>query len=98
MSGVVWLEHVAEPTRLHIVRSLCGSAEATAQELAGDSCNYYTLRRHLDALVAAGVVSERSGMSDGQTLGRPPARFSLHPEIRESVALALTFTAQRFVG
>ena len=86
---IAWLDMVAEPTRLHIIRTLSQSADATALELAEGGCSYHTLRRHLDALVSAGVVAERLGESDGQTPGRPPSRFSLSPEIRKSVAAAL---------
>jgi predicted ArsR family transcriptional regulator len=81
-----WLNLVADPIRLHILRSLAEVGNATATDLAnwGRASNQ-TMRRHLDAMVAFGVVDEQAGESDGQTPGRPAARFSLRPGIRESV-------------
>jgi predicted ArsR family transcriptional regulator len=81
-----WLETIAEPTRLYILRSLVGVGEATAADLANGPASTQTLRRHLEALVSTGLIDERPGKSDGETPGRPAARFSLVPEIRESVA------------
>jgi predicted ArsR family transcriptional regulator len=81
-----WLDVVADPVRIHILRALSEVAEATASDLAvnGMSSNQ-TLRRHLDAMVTLGVIEERPGQSDGETPGRPAARFSLPNEVRESV-------------
>jgi DNA-binding transcriptional ArsR family regulator len=84
-----WLDVIADPVRLQILRSLSQVPEATATELAVRSpASYQTLRRHLDALEAVGVVETRPGVSDGETGGRPAARFSLTPGVRESVCLA----------
>ncbi|HEY5052827.1 MAG TPA: winged helix-turn-helix domain-containing protein [Solirubrobacterales bacterium] len=81
-----WLEVVADPVRLQILRALTQVGEATASDLAGHSqTSYQTLRRHLDALETFGVIHAKPGKSDGETPGRPAARFSLQPEIRESV-------------
>lgn len=80
-----WVEAIAEPTRLHIVRSLAAVSKATAADLAGGAASAQTLRRHLEALVATGLVDELPGESDGETPGRPAAHFRLVPEIRESV-------------
>lgn len=81
-----WLEAVADPIRLQIVRSLSHMSEASAADLAiSGQASCQTMRRHLDAMVAIGVIRERAGESDGQTPGRPASRFSLHPEVRESV-------------
>ena len=84
-----WLDVVADPVRLQILRALSQVAEATVSELAADSpASYQTLRRHLEALETFGVISERPGVSDGATSGRPAARFSLSPDVRESVRSA----------
>ncbi len=88
------LEAVADPVRLHILRTLSAVPDATAAELAqrGLASNR-TLRRHLEALVVYGVIDEREGESDGQTPGRPATRFSLSPEIenpRDGLHVALT--------
>jgi predicted ArsR family transcriptional regulator len=81
-----WLDVIADPVRLQILRSLSQVTEATASELAVRSqASYQTLRRHLDALEAFGVIQARPGQSDGETSGRPAARFSLTAEVRESV-------------
>lgn len=81
-----WLDVVADPVRLHILRSLSGVAEATVAELIDlGPASAQTLRRHLEDLVAVGVIQERPGESDGETPGRPPARFSLQADVRESV-------------
>ena len=83
-----WLDVVADPVRLQIVRSLSQVDNATAAELAaGSPASYQTLRRHLEALQANGVIEARPGTSDGES-GRPPMRFSLGPGVRESVRSA----------
>ncbi len=81
-----WLDAIADPVRIHILRALSEVTEATAADLAahGMSSNQ-TLRRHLEAMVTLGVIEERPGQSDGETPGRPAARFSLPAEVRESV-------------
>jgi predicted ArsR family transcriptional regulator len=81
------LDVVADPVRLGLVRCLAEGREATAAELSGRcQANGQTIRRHLEALVSSGIVVETVGMTDGATPGRPAARFSLHPEARESLA------------
>ena len=85
-----WLDVVADPVRLQILRTLSRVPDATASELAASSpASYQTLRRHLEALEAFGVIRTRAGVSDGETAGRPAARFSLDPEMRESVRSAI---------
>jgi predicted ArsR family transcriptional regulator len=81
-----WLEVVADPIRLGILRSLSEVPEATTSDLTcRGQASSQTLRRHLDALVALGVIREHPAQSDGETPGRPAARFSLPTEVRESV-------------
>jgi DNA-binding transcriptional ArsR family regulator len=89
-----WLEVIADPIRLTILRSLSQVEEATASDLATWSqASSQTLRRHLEALVSLGVIREHPARSDGETPGRPPARFSLPVEMRESVRSVLAATA-----
>jgi predicted ArsR family transcriptional regulator len=77
---------VADPTRVHIIRSLSQLGMATAADLATTAAaSPQTLRRHLEALVMTGVLDEHPGQSDGETPGRPPSRFSLSPETRDSI-------------
>ena len=84
-----WINVVADPVRLQILRTLSDVADATASELARNSpASHQTLRRHLEALEAFGVIQARPGVSDGETSGRPAARFSLSPAVRESVRSA----------
>jgi len=85
-----WLEAIAEPTRLYILRSLFNVPEATVTDLVASWASAQTLRRHLDALVSIGVIDERPGESDGETPGRPAARFRLVPEVREGLAAVLS--------
>jgi predicted ArsR family transcriptional regulator len=81
-----WLLAVADPVRLHILTSLLSTAEATASDLASGLASPQTLRRHLEALVSTGVVAETPGRSDGETPGRPAARFRLEPNVRAIVS------------
>jgi len=81
-----WLDAVADPVRLQIIRVLARLGEANASELAGHGpASYQTLRRHLGALEAAGVIESTPGVSDGHTSGRPAIRFRLTAAVRESV-------------
>ena len=85
-----WLEVIADPVRLGILRSLSQVTEATTTDLASwGQASSQTLRRHLDALVSVGVIVEHPAESDGETPGRPAARFSLSAEMRESVRSVL---------
>jgi predicted ArsR family transcriptional regulator len=85
-----WLEVIADPIRLSILRSLSQVSEATTADLANwGQASSQTLRRHLDALVSVGVILEHPARSDGETPGRPAARFSLPAEMRESVRSVL---------
>jgi DNA-binding transcriptional ArsR family regulator len=81
-----WLEVIADPIRLGILRSLSEVKEATTSDLATwGQASSQTLRRHLEALVSLGVIREHPARSDGETPGRPAARFSLSSEVRKSV-------------
>lgn len=84
-----WIDVVADPVRLRILRTLSQVEDATISELASESpASYQTLRRHLEALQASGVIRARAGVSEGRS-GRPAARFSLEPGLRESVRSAV---------
>lgn len=81
-----WLEVIADPVRLGILRSLSELPQATTSDLVErGQASSQTLRRHLEALVSLGVIDEHPPRSDGETPGRPAARFSLSREVRESV-------------
>lgn len=83
--GPGWLLVVADPVRLGILRSLSRVNDATMATLAVDGASSQTLRRHLRDLVLLGVVKEHPAESDGETPGRPAARYSLPRETRQSV-------------
>src|SRR5262245_43113738 len=85
-----WLDTVAEPTRLYILLSLLATPNATVADLLDGWSSAPTLRRHLAALVSGGVIDERPGESDGETPGRPAARFRLAPEVRDGLTAALS--------
>jgi predicted ArsR family transcriptional regulator len=85
-----WIGAIADPVRLAILRSLIAVGDATvAEPIAFGSASSQTIRRHLESLVAVGIVAERTGESDGETAGRPASRFSLQPEVREGVRVFL---------
>jgi DNA-binding transcriptional ArsR family regulator len=80
-----WLDVLLDPLRLEILYLLSNLAEATAAELTSQThASGPTLRKHLEVLVAGNLVRERRGESDGLTPGRPPTRFSVDPNVRES--------------
>ena len=87
-----WLDAIAEPTRLYILRALLRVPDATVAELMASRTSAQTLRRHLDALVSTGVIAEYAGESDGETPGRPAARFRLVPEVREGLSLLIAMS------
>ncbi|HEV3228741.1 MAG TPA: helix-turn-helix domain-containing protein [Solirubrobacteraceae bacterium] len=72
-----WLDAVANPIRLQIVRELSQRQPASLDELATSvSAQRGTLRAHLQALVQAGVVARLPGEPDGRR-GRPPMLYGL---------------------
>jgi predicted ArsR family transcriptional regulator len=88
-----WLDVIADPVRLQILRALSQVGEATTADLAlRGQASYQTLRRHLEALEAVGVIQARPGESDGETLGRPAALFRLRPDVRKSVRTVFSAT------
>jgi predicted ArsR family transcriptional regulator len=97
--SMTWLMAIADPVRLQILRTLSRVADATASELAvRGQTSHQTLRRHLEALEVAGVIQVCPGRSDGETAGRPAARFSLAPDLRRSIRTALGEAGASAVG
>jgi predicted ArsR family transcriptional regulator len=94
-----WLDVIADPVRLQILRALSQVTDASASELANRGpASYQTLRRHLEALEALRVIRSEPGVSDGETSGRPAARFSLTPDVRESVCSVFDGPARHALG
>lgn len=76
-----WTQVLTDPVRLAVLRGLCELGEVTIAELSrGCHTSDSTVRRHLDALVALGLVRERPGERDGLTPGRPASSFVLDPD------------------
>lgn len=81
-----WLFGVADPIRLAILRALSEVDSATMAEInCLTAASRPTLRRHLLAMVALGLISEEVGKSDGMTTGRPATRFSLQAAVADEM-------------
>ena len=79
-----WLVVFTDPVRLTVLRHLHDLGTATVTELStGAHTSSRTLRRHLDALVALGIVHEVDDEREGVRPGRPPNRFLLDPDVRQ---------------
>ena len=79
--------------RLGVLRGLSGKERATAAQLrAASQASLPTLRRHLGALIAIGLIEELPGESDGETVGRPAAQFRINPDLRASVESTFRFS------
>lgn len=79
-----WLDVLGDPIRILLLERLLVVDEASARELLGTiDASEPTLRRHLEKMVALGLVVERRGTRNGLTPGRPACRFRLQPEVRE---------------
>lgn len=82
-----WHHFLTDPVRLALVHSLYEVGSLTVSQLAERGyADHRTLKRHLDAMVALGLIFEYPGQGDGSTPGRPAARFALDPRVRESLA------------
>lgn len=76
-----WMAILTDPVRLVVLRALCEMRTATTAELR-ERCHSSdpTVRRHLEALEALGLVREQPGERDGLTPGRPARTFTLDAE------------------
>jgi DNA-binding transcriptional ArsR family regulator len=94
ISGMAWLEAIADPIRLGIVRELSRRSDASLNELAhAVTAAPETIRRHVRQLERAGVVTALPRMPDGESRGRPPVRYRLaSPPDSEARALGLMST------
>lgn len=90
MSGGVhpsWLDVLSDPVKLNLIAAMIELEEASAAELRRHShTSDPTLRRHLQALAALGVVEELPGESNGESPGRPATRFRLDRRLRGRAA------------
>jgi DNA-binding transcriptional ArsR family regulator len=71
-----WAAILTDPARLSLLHGLCQLESATIAELRR-FCHTSdpTVRRHLEALEALGLVREEPAERDGVTAGRPPKRY-----------------------
>jgi len=83
-----WVAVLIDPARLSVLRGLCQLEAATFAELRR-VCHISdpTLRRHLEALEAMGLVREELAERDGITSGRPPTRFVLANDAAEHLSV-----------
>ncbi len=82
-----WLAILTDPVRLALLRALCELGIASAAELRQSThTSDRSLRRHLEALVALGVVKEQGGLSDGLTRGRPASHYAVDAQVGERAA------------
>jgi DNA-binding transcriptional ArsR family regulator len=82
-----WAAILTDPVRLAVLRALSELQSATIAELR---CRCHaserTVRRHLEALGALGLVLEQPGERDGLSPGRPGRRFVLDAEVGTRVS------------
>ena len=79
-----WHHFLTDPVRLALVQSLYEVGPLTVPQLAKRGhADHRTLKRHLDSMVALGLIFEYRGEGDGSTPGRPASRFALDLEVRE---------------
>jgi predicted ArsR family transcriptional regulator len=73
-----WAAVLTDPIRLSVLRALCELRPATALDLCR-RCHSSdpTVRRHLTALEAIGLVRGQPGERDGLTAGRPAKRYTI---------------------
>lgn len=86
---------ISDPVRFAVLCALCELGTATMAELL-PRCHTSerTVRRHLDALAALGLVAEEPGERDGLTPGRPAARFTLDGAVAPRVRSVLTLLSE----
>lgn len=90
-----WLGVLSDPVRLNLLRCLCEVEAVTTTELAPRAhTSERTVRRHLEALVELGLAEEWQGESDGETPGRPAARYALLATVREQALTLFELLSQ----
>lgn len=99
--GVEWLEALADPIRLGIVRHLARYGSASRTELAvAVAAVPETVRRHLAQLEGAGVVEPLAPEPGTGSRGRPPIRYRLvrQPTAQEIVIAPGLYRCRRCEG
>jgi predicted ArsR family transcriptional regulator len=93
-----WAPILTDSVRLAILRGFCELGTATAAELC-ERCHSSdpTVRRHLEALEALGLVREVPGERDGVTPGRPARRFTLDADAARRVCALFRLLGEPFV-
>jgi predicted ArsR family transcriptional regulator len=75
-----WAAILTDPVRLSVLCGLCDLETATIADLR-EVCHTSdpTVRRHLEALEALGLVREEPAERDGISPGRPAKTFTIDP-------------------
>lgn len=70
-----------DPVRISVLGGLCHLGTATTAELCREChTSDATVRRHLEALEALGLIREQPAEGDGVSPGRPARGFTIDPE------------------
>jgi predicted ArsR family transcriptional regulator len=93
-----WSSVLTDPVRLAVLRALCELGTTTIANLKV-TCHTSdpTVRRHLEALEAFGLVREEPGERDGLTPGRPPRRFTLDSDAAARVCVLFDLLSEPLV-
>lgn len=90
-----WLEVLADPVRLDVLFALSATGAGSAGEVARRChASERTVKRHLEALVALGLVRRSRGESNSERPGRPPTRFILDGAVRERAEAMFALLSQ----
>lgn len=93
-----WLAILTDPARLSVLRGLCRLEVATIAQLR-EACHTSapTVRRHLEALAALGLVREEPAERDGVTPGRPAKRFVLAADAADRLSVLFELLSEPLV-
>jgi predicted ArsR family transcriptional regulator len=93
-----WMAILTDPVRLSVLRGLCQLEAATTAELCS-LCHTSdpTVRRHLEALEALGLVRAKPAEGDGMTPGRPARRFRLDADAAASLCALFDLLSEPLV-
>jgi predicted ArsR family transcriptional regulator len=90
-----WLEVLTDPIRLRVMLALSTTGKGSAAELA-QSCHASerTVKRHLDALLALGLIRQLRNEPGSDRRGRPPTRFILDSAVRDDAREVFSLLSQ----
>jgi predicted ArsR family transcriptional regulator len=93
-----WAAILSDPARLSLLHGLCQREAATIAELRR-VCHSSdpTVRRHLEALEALGLVREEPAERDGITSGRPAKRFVIASDAADRLSVLFQLLSEPLV-